>query len=107
MDEFLKSRFKSDLTFIQNAGNYYAQFKYVLDKCATAELENILLFDMGYFSDAEFRNNVSIIHTAKEKAIKTHGEWVIKMFEQSTTRHTPRTFVSSVYSDIFGIVLTP
>lgn len=103
--EFLLSRYKGDLKFIEDTENYYAMFKYVIDKCATAQLENILLYEDGYFTDEEYTVNVSRIQRAKERAIAVHGEWAIKMFEQSKTQHTPRTFVSSVYSDIFGIEL--
>lgn len=106
MDEiFLMSRFQGDLSFIENTENYYAMFRHVIECCITAQLENLLLFNGGFFSDEKYIENVSRIQRAKEQAITTHGEWAIKMFEQSKTQHTPRTFVSSVYSDIFDIVL--
>lgn len=104
-NELILSRFRADLAFIKNAKNYYAMFKYVIDKCAIAQLENILLYEQGHFSDDEYTCNVSCIQRTKERAIAVHGEWVIKALEQSKTQHTPRTLVSSVYSDIWGIEL--
>lgn len=106
MDElFLRSRFQGDLAFIENTENYHAMFMHVLECCTTAQLENLLLFNGGYIADIEYVCNINRIQKAKEQAIVTHGEWTIKMFEQSKTRHSPRTFVSSVYSDIFNIEL--
>lgn len=105
MNKILLSRFKSDLAFIENPENYYAMFKNVIDKCASAQLGNILLYEEGHFTDEEYTGNVSRIQRAKERAIVTHGEWTIKAFERSKTQHTPRTFVSSVYSAIWGIEL--
>lgn len=104
-NELILSRFCADLAFIENPENYYAMFKYVLDKCASAQFGNILLYEKGHFTDDEYTCNVSRIQRAKERAIATHGEWAIKVFEQSKTQHTPRTFVSSVYADIWGIEL--
>lgn len=103
--EILLSRFKSDLAFIENQENYYAMFKYVIDKCAAAQFGNVLLYEEGRVTEAEYTYNVSRIQRAKEHAIITHGEWMIKAFERSKTQHTPRTFVSSVYSAIWGIEL--
>lgn len=103
----LRTRLQQDLAFIENKENYYAMFKYVIEKCATAELENLLLFNAGYIADIEYVINLDHIQKAKELAIKTHGMWTIEMLEQSKTQHTPRTLVSSVYSDIFNIVLKP
>ena len=105
MKNLLLSRFKSDLAFIENTENYYAMFKYVIDKCASAQLGNVLLYEEGHFTDDKYTCNVSRIQRAKERAIATHGEWMIKAFERSKTQHTPRTFVSSVYSAIWGIEL--
>lgn len=101
----LKRRFESDLSFITNMENYYANFKYVIDKCASAQLGNLLLYEAGLLSDADYTYNVSHIQRAKEIAIKIHGEWTIRAFEQSKTQHTPHTFVSSIYFDIWGIEL--
>ena len=105
MIELLLSRFKGDMAFIQTPENYYAMFNRVLDKCATAQLENLLFYNEGKLSDTEYQDNVCRIQEVKTLAIKTHGEWTIKMFERSKTQHTPRTFVSSVYSAIWGIEL--
>jgi len=106
MDEkFLKSRFQGDLAFIENTENYYAMFRYVIEKCATAQLENLLLFTAGIITDEKYIENITRIQKTKEQAIVTHGEWTIKMFEQSKKQHTARTFVSSVYADIFNIEL--
>ncbi len=106
MDEkFLKSRFQGDLAFVENTENYYAMFQYVIEKCATAQVENLLLYTAGILPDEKYIENITRIQSAKELAIKTHGEWTIKMFEQSKTQHTPRTLVSSVYADIFNIEL--
>lgn len=103
--EFLLSRFKGDLAFIENTENYYAAFKYVIDKCATAQLENTLLYEQGHFSDGEYTYNVSRIQIARTRAIVAHGEWVVERLKQSKTPHTRQTLVSSIYSDIFGIEL--
>lgn len=105
MKEFLSSQLETHLAFIENPDDYYAMFRYVIEICAKAQLENELLHKSGVFSIDKYVENANRIEKAKELAIKTHGEWAIKMFEQSKTQHTPRTFVSSVYSDIFGIVL--
>lgn len=106
MDEkFLKSRFQGDLAFVENTENYYAIFQYVIEKCATAQLENLLLYTAGILPDEKYIENITRILSAKELAIKTHGEWTIKMFEQSKTQHSTRTLVSSVYADIFNIEL--
>lgn len=105
MKKLLLSRFNGDLAFIENTENYYAAFKYVIDKCATAQLENTLLYEQGHFSDGEYTYNISRIQIARTRAIATHVEWVIKTLAQSKTSHTRRTLVSSIYSDIFGIEL--
>lgn len=104
MNELL-SRFECDMATIENPDDYYAMFRYLIEICAKAQLENELLHKGGVFSTDKYVENLDRIQKAKELAIKTHGEWTIKMFEQSKTQHTPRTFVSSIYSDIFGIEL--
>ncbi len=104
MNELL-SRFECDLATIENPNSYYAMFRYVIVSCARAQIENELLHKGGVFFYDNYVENANRIERAKELAIKTHGEWTIKMFEQSKTQHTPRTFVSSVYSDIFGVEL--
>lgn len=105
MDKLLLSRFECDLATIENPDSYYAMFRYTIEICAKAQLENELLRNSSTISREQYVENLDRIQRAKELAIKTHGEWTIKMFEQSKTQHTPRTFVSSVYSDIFGIEL--
>ncbi|MDE7181503.1 MAG: hypothetical protein K2O41_00540 [Clostridia bacterium] len=103
----LRSQFQCDLTFIENSANYYAMFRYVIESCARAEFANSVLHNSVIFSDENYIENLNRIQKAKERATVTHGEWAINAFEQSETQHTPRTFVSSVYSDIFNIVLKP
>ena len=103
--ELLLNRFECDLATIENPDSYYAMFRYTIEICTKARLENELLHHEGVFSGNKYVENANRIEKAKELAIKTHGEWTIKMLEQSKTQHTPRTFVSSVYSDIFGIEL--
>lgn len=103
--QIIRQEFFNKLVFIENVENYYAMFKYVIETCARMQVGNLVLCEEGYFTDSEYLDNIRRIEKAKELAIKTHGEWTIKMFEQSKTQHTPRTFVSSVYSDIFGIEL--
>lgn len=98
-------RLENDLAFIENPDDYYAMFRYVIESCAKAQLENELLLNSGVFSNETYCRNADRIQKAKKQAIITHGEWAIKMFEQSKTQHTPRTFVSSIYSDIWGIEL--
>lgn len=102
-------RFKGDLELllklIENEKNYYAMFAHVLESCTTAELKNRLLNEAEEISDMEFVENLNRIQRAKKNAIKIHGEWTIKAFERSKTQYTPRTFVSSVYSDIWRIEL--
>lgn len=107
MSEYLLSSFKDNLAFIENTENYYAMFKNVIDKCTFAKLGNILLYEGGHFTDDEYKCNISRIQRAKERAIATHGEWVIKTLGQSKTPHTRQTLVSSVYADIFGVELKP
>lgn len=104
-NQIIRQGFYDKLAFIENVENYYAMFKYVIETCARAQVGNLVLYEEGYFTDSEYLDNIRRIEKAKELAIKTHGEWTINMLEQSKTQHTPRTFVSSVYSDIFGIVL--
>jgi hypothetical protein len=101
----LLSKFECDLATIESPDSCYALFRYTIEICAKAQLENELLRNSGAISREKYIEYADRIQKAKELAIKTHGEWAIKMFEQSETQHTPRTFVSSVYSDIFGIVL--
>ncbi len=104
MNELI-SRFECDLATIESPDSCYALFRYTIEICAKAQLENELLRNSKTISGEQYVENLERIEKAKERAIKTHGEWTIKMFEQSKTQHTPRTFVSSVYSDIFGIEL--
>ncbi len=101
----LLSKFECDLATIESPDSCYALFRYTIEICAKAQLENELLRNSGTIYGEQYVENLERIEKAKERAIKTHGEWTIKMFEQSKTQHTPRTFVSSVYSDIFGIEL--
>lgn len=105
MKEFLSSQLEIHLAFIENPDDYYAMFRYVIESCTKAQLENELLRNSGAISREKYIEYADRIQRAKELAIKTHGEWAVKAFEQSKTQHTPRTFVSSVYSDIWGIEL--
>lgn len=94
------------LNFIEDEKNYYAGFSHVLENVIIAkQIAKYLCFNTTVFSDSQYHACISRIEEARKKAIKTHGEWAIKMFEQSKTQHSVRTFVSSVYSDIFGIEL--
>lgn len=104
MNELL-DKFNDHLAFIEDPEDYFAMFRYVIEICAKAQLENSLLHNSHVFSSKKYVENEDRIQKAKELAIKTHGEWTIKMLEQSTTQHTMRTLVSSVYYDIFGIEL--
>lgn len=104
-NDTLLKQLKTDLAFIENAENYYAMFGYVIERCATARQANILLSVERVISNEIYVENDARIRAARKSAIITHGEWTIKMFEQSKTQHTPRTFVSSVYSDIFDVEL--
>ncbi len=101
----ISSILKMKLNFIENKEHYYAMFQSTLEACSKAELANLLLYEREDITYEKFNENVTRIKNAKEHAIKTHGEWTIKAFERSETQHTPRTFVSSVYSDIWGIEL--
>lgn len=103
--EILLDKFETDLAFIEDPEDYYAMFRYVIVSVARAELENTLLHHEGLISGHKYAENADRIEKARDRAIKTHGEWTAKMLEQSKTQHTPRTLVSSVYSDIFGIEL--
>lgn len=105
MTEQLMKQLQADLKFIENPDNYFAMFKCVLSSCTTAELANQLLFNSEAIGDGEFAGNAKRIQQAKQNAIKIHGEWTIRTLEQSKTKHTVRTFVSTLYSDIFDIVL--
>lgn len=105
MKESLLERFKCDLATIENPDSYYAMFRYTIEICAKAQLENELLRNNGTISREQYVENLNRIQKTQERAIKVHGEWTITMLEQSKTQHTTRTLVSSVYSDIFGIEL--
>lgn len=105
MTEQLLKQLQANLKFIQNTENYFAMFRHVISSCATAEFANRLLFDFEAISNSEFSENVRRISEAKQNAIKIHGEWTIRALEQSKTKHTVRTFVSSLYSDIFDTEL--
>ena len=102
--ELLKA-LKLSLAFIENTEHYYSMFLHVIEQCFISKYINNVLHLGGSISDEEHYKNESRISKAMELAIVTHGECTIRMFEQSKTQHTPRTFVSSVYSDIFGIEL--
>lgn len=103
--ELLINKFECDLAFIEDPEDYYAMFRYVIASIARVELENTLLHHEGVISGDKYVENANRIDKARELAIKTHGEWTVKMLEQSKTQHTPRTLVSSIYADIFGIEL--
>lgn len=105
MTEQLLNQLKANLKFIENPDNYFAMFKYVISSCTTAEFANQILHCSEALSDEEFRANAKRISEARRNAIKLHGEWTIKTLEQSKTKHTVRTFASTLYSDIFGIEL--
>ncbi len=105
MKEFLLSRFENDLAFIENPDDYYAMFRYVIESCAKAQLENELLRNSEAISSETYVENSDRIQRAKERAIVTHGEWAVKAFERNKKPHTRRMFVRSIYYDIFGIEL--
>ena len=105
MTEQLLKRLQADLKYIENPDNYFAMFKYVMHCCTTADFTTQLLFDFEAIDDSEYTENIRRISEAKQNAIKIHGEWTIQTLEQSKTKHTVRTFVSTLYSDIFDIVL--
>lgn len=101
MTEQLLNQLKANLKFIENPDNYFSMFKYVISSCTTAEFANQILHCSEELNDEEFRANAKRISEAKQNAIKVHGEWTIQTLEQSKTKHTVRTFVSTLYSDIF------
>lgn len=105
MTEQLLHQLQANLKFIENPDNYFAMFKYVLSSCTTADFANQILHNSEALSDEEFRTNASRIQEAKQRAIKTHGEWTIRALEKSKTKHTVRTFVSTIYSDVFDTEL--
>ena len=102
MTEQLLNQLKANLKFIENPDNYFSMFKYVMSSCIQAELANRILHDSEALDDHEFTENVRRVSEAKQRAITVHGEWTIKTLQESKTKHTVRTFVSSIYSDIFG-----
>lgn len=94
------------LHFIEDEKNYYAGFSHVLENAIIAkQIAKYLCFNTTVFSDAQYHVFLTRIEEARKKAVKIHGNWMIKMLEQSKTQHVPRTLVSSVYYDIFGIEL--
>lgn len=103
--EQLLNQLKANLKFIENPDNYFAMFRYVIEGCIIARTVNSLLFDLEALNDYEFSSNVRRIQEARQNAIKVHGEWTIQTLEQSKAKHTVRTFVSTLYSDIFEIEL--
>lgn len=105
MTEQLLNQLKANLKFIENQDNYFAMFRYVISSCTTAEFANQILHNSEALSDEEFRTNAKRISEAKQRAITMHGEWTIKTLEKSKSKHTVRTFVSTLYSDIFNIEL--
>lgn len=105
MTEQLLNQLKANLEFIENPDNYFSMFRYVIESCTIARNVNSLLFDLEALNDYEFSSNVRRISEARQNAIKVHYEWTIKTLEESKTKHTVRTFVSTLYSDIFEIEL--
>lgn len=105
MTEQLLNQLKANLKFIENSENYFAMFKFVISSCTTADFANQILHNSEALNDEEFRANANRISEARRNAIKIHGEWTISTLEQSKTKHTVRTLVSTLYSDIFEIEL--
>lgn len=105
MTEHLLHSFQANLKFIENPDNYFSMFKHVISSCTVADFVNKILNASEAISDSEFINNARRISEAEQNAIKIHGEWTIKTLEQSKTKHTVRTFVSTLYSDIFNTEL--
>ncbi len=105
MTEQLINQLQANLKYIENSENYFSMFKYVISSCTTAEFANQILHCLEELNDEEFRANVKRISEARRNAIKLHGEWTIRTLEQSKTKHTVRTFVSTLYSDIFDTEL--
>lgn len=101
----LINQLKASFKFLENSDNYFSMFKYVINSCIQAECINELLHDLEALNDKEFAENAKQISEARRNAIKVHGEWTIRTLEQSKTKHTVRTFVSTLYSDIFEIEL--
>lgn len=104
MTKQLLNQLKANLKFIENPENYFSMFRQVISSCTTAEFANKTLFAAEAISESTFSENARRISEAKQRAIQTHGEWTIKTLEESksTHKHTVRTFVATLYSDIFG-----
>ena len=105
MTEQLINQLQANLKFIENQDNYFSMFKYVISSCTNAEFANQILHNSEALNDEVFRANAKRISEARQRAIKIHGEWTIRTLEQSKTKHTVRTFVSTLYSDIFDTEL--
>jgi len=105
MTEQLINQLQANLKYIENSENYFSMFKYVISSCTNAEFANKILHNSEALNDEVFRANAKRISEARQHAIKLHGEWTIRTLEQSKTKHTVRTFVSTLYSDIFDTEL--
>lgn len=105
MTEQLLKQLQANLKFIENPDNYFSMFKYTIKSCTMAEIINQLLHDSEALSDEEYRANANRISEAKTDAVKLHAEWTIKSLEESNAKHTVRSFVSTVYSDLFEIYI--
>lgn len=105
VNKFLKGRLQGDLSIIRDKANYHENFLKVINRCATAELEMYVLLNEGIITREEYDSYYERIQKYKERAVKAHGEFLINSLEQTKMQFSPRTLISSVYYDLFGIEL--
>ena len=80
-------------------------FGHVIESCSAANEINRLVWDIGHISDACFMDNNERISKSKTEAIKAHLDLTIRYLEKSETKHTVKSLVSTIYNDIYQVVL--
>ena len=88
------------LSFVENEKNYFSKFRHVIETCINANAFVIELWNVSKISDVELHNYKQRINIAKQTAIKTHKNWVLKRLLQND-RHTMESIVESIYNDLF------
>lgn len=86
------------IAFIENNENYYTGFRHVIETCASARTMKSELWNIGEITDSESLSYSERISKAREQAIKTHQEWVIKLLKASQTVHTVESLASTIYN---------
>lgn len=98
---FTKKDLENQLSIIEDKKNYYAGFPFIMKLCNEADFICSMLA-----AEPDSRINDVMcyrarIHDARKLAIATHKDYVTKLLQRTSTKHTLETLIATVYNAIF------